>query len=276
MDALHADNDGGTVNERCMATMFDGCPGAGYTVILQIGNFLLFALINVILLFFHEYVICYLFAKSDRTKIFRIKLNRCVLIAGIILSAVSPFLHLYYLIDAQNIYHRSDGFFVSLIVPVLAVLVELSLLINIGRTSASRSLASMIFYYGISLSAMMIQIRYYGLALINMSIGIAMILMFVMITKEQNHELENLIRSREETAERLEISTMLNRCVTELTPVTILIRQYRICLALSTTILMQTGHIFSELTLSARLHTILMSVPKSMSPDRLITCRKFH
>ena len=57
-----------------LATMFDGCPGAGYTVILQIGNFLLFALINVILLFFHEYVICYLFAKSDRTKIFRIKL----------------------------------------------------------------------------------------------------------------------------------------------------------------------------------------------------------
>ncbi len=200
-----------------LATMFDGCPGAGYTVILQIGNFLLFALINVILLFFHEYVICYLFAKSDRTKIFRIKLNRCVLIAGIILSAVSPFLHLYYLIDAQNIYHRSDGFFVSLIVPVLAVLVELSLLIQYRKNISKSILGSMIFYMVFPLSAMMIQIRYYGLALINMSIGIAMILMFVMITKEQNHELENLIRSREETAERLEISTMLNRCVTELT-----------------------------------------------------------
>lgn len=200
-----------------LATMLDGCQGTIFRLILQVCNFLLFALIDVILLFFHEYVISYLFAKDERTKNVWVKLNRVILALGLVLAVLSPFVHLYYRLDAQNIYHRSAGFGISLIVPVVAVVLELFLLIRYRKNISRSMLGSMMFYVLFPLAAMVIQVQYYGLSLINMSIAIAMILMFVMITKEQNHELENLIRIREETAERLEISTTLNRCVTELT-----------------------------------------------------------
>lgn len=71
-------------------------------------------------------------------------------------------------------------------------------------------------YFVLPLIAASIQAVYYGWALIDLAIGISMVLMFLAAAKEQNEELLQLETSRAQLAEKLEIATVLNRCVEKL------------------------------------------------------------
>ena len=55
-----------------------------------------------------------------------------------------------------------------------------------------------------------------GLALVDLAIGVAMVLMFLVSIKEQNEEMLRLETSRAHLAEKLDIATVLNRCVEKL------------------------------------------------------------
>ena len=94
-------------------------------------------------------------------------------------------------------------------------LVELTLLQYETRIS-SLMLLAMSSYFVLPLIAASIQAVHYGWALIDMAIGISMVLMFLVAAKEQNEELLQLETSRAQLAEKLEIATVLNRCVEKL------------------------------------------------------------
>ena len=68
----------------------------------------------------------------------------------------------------------------------------------------------------LQLLAISIQIVHYGLALVDLAIGVAMVLMFLVSIKEQNEEMLRLETSRAHLAEKLDIATVLNRCVEKL------------------------------------------------------------
>ena len=71
-------------------------------------------------------------------------------------------------------------------------------------------------YLVLPLLAISIQIVHYGLALVDLAIGVAMVLMFLVSIKEQNEEMLRLETSRAHLAEKLDIATVLNRCVEKL------------------------------------------------------------
>lgn len=54
------------------------------------------------------------------------------------------------------------------------------------------------------------------LPLVDLAIGVAMVLMFLVSIKEQNEEMLRLETSRAHLAEKLDIATVLNRCVEKL------------------------------------------------------------
>lgn len=51
------------------------------------------------------------------------KYTVCVAVALVI---ISQFTDLYYYYDAQNVYHRSEGFIISIFIPVTGMMVEMS------------------------------------------------------------------------------------------------------------------------------------------------------
>ena len=71
-------------------------------------------------------------------------------------------------------------------------------------------------YLVLPLLAISIQIVHYGLALVDLAICVAMVLMFLVSIKEQNEEMLRLETSRAHLAEKLDIATVLNRCVEKL------------------------------------------------------------
>ena len=195
---------------------FGGMPGRVGSWIAHISNFLVFFGLDATLLYFARYVQSGLLSVQECHTMKRTRLIEAFCFAGMALVVLSQFTGLYYSFDAGNVYHRSAGFPLSMAFPVAAVLIEASLLVEY-RDQISRELflatGSCVV---LPLLAASIQLWVYGASLINLMIGVSMILMFVVSLQEQNTKLHELETNQAQIAEKLEIATMLNRCVAKL------------------------------------------------------------
>ena len=199
-----------------LAYGFRGYPGRAGWWIVTIANFLVFALSDVILIFFHTYVCCYLFTKEQTSKILRVKIGYGISVAGLLLVILSQFTHLYYYIDADNLYHRNPAYIISMLIPVSEMLLDLSLLIQYHKNIRKRIFLSMLSYIILPILAAVIQLFLYGFTLINISICISMIIMYMAATSEMNREIYLTMKQKEKVEEHLEIETTLNACIREL------------------------------------------------------------
>lgn len=199
-----------------MTNLFRGRPDLLGFWMVRISNFLNFFLVELTLLFFHYYICAMLLTPEENAALKRVKVVRAVCGVGLALVVVSQFTGLYYTFDASNVYHRSAGYPISMIVPMVAMALDGSLLLQYrARISRGMFLATG-SYLVLPLLAISIQIVHYGLALVDLAIGVAMVLMFLVSIKEQNEAMLRLETSRAQIAEKLEIATVLNRCVEKL------------------------------------------------------------
>lgn len=199
-----------------LAFIFRGYPGTVGYFMVRISNFIVFAMSDVTLLFFHCYICCYLLPGKQKKKLFRVRLVPVLCLAGVIMVILSQFTHFYYYFDDANFYHRNAGYMISILIPALGMFLDFSLLVQYQKNISRKMLVSMTSYITLPLLAAAVQVFYYGVSLINFSIGVSMIFMYVTITGEQNQEMNQLSLLQSRTEEQLEIATTLNECVTEL------------------------------------------------------------
>lgn len=198
-----------------MTNLFRGRPDLLGFWMVRISNFFNFFLVELTLLFFHYYICAMLLTPEENAALKRVKVVRAICCVGLALVIVSQFTGLYYTFDASNVYHRTAGYPISMIVPMVAMALDGSLLLQY-RARISRGMFLATGSYLVLLLAISIQIVHYGLALVDLAIGAAMVLMFLVSIKEQNEEMLRLETSRAHLAEKLDIATVLNRCVEKL------------------------------------------------------------
>lgn len=187
---------------------FRGYPGMTGYWIVRVSNFFVFFFSDVMMVVYHGYVCCYLFPEDKKKK----KLNRVKLVYGMaafgmVLVVLSQFTNLYYYIDAQNLYHRNSAYLLASLIPMCGMIIDLTMLIQYRRNVSHEILVSMVSYMILPFVAVIIQLFYYGISLINIAISISIILMFVSTMVEQNRE---LARQQEEAAD-LRVSLMLSQ-----------------------------------------------------------------
>lgn len=196
-----------------LAYIFRGYPGQVGWIFTHVSNFFVFALSVVVLFFFHAYVCSYLFRRGQASRLLRVKIA-CILCAlALALVIISQFTNLYYYFDEQNYYHRSSLYMLSMLLPYAVMGIDLSLLIQYRQKIRRRIFWSMISYISFPLIAAAIQAECYGISLINLSICLSMIVMFVASIGEQNYEMYQILKKKSKVEERLEISSTLNQCV---------------------------------------------------------------
>lgn len=88
----------------------------GYYMV-RISNFLVFALTDLTLFFFQQYIAYYLL-KNNKQKDKRITIASVITFIGIVFVVISQFTNLYYVFDVQNYYHRNTGYILSVILPL--------------------------------------------------------------------------------------------------------------------------------------------------------------
>lgn len=169
---------------------FRGVPGTLGRYMVHISNFLVFAFSDILLFLYHAYLCCNLFEKNPQEKeqVFRVKLVSIIAMTALCLVILSQFINLYYYIDAKNYYHRHPAHFLSMILPMAGMFVDLSLLIQYRRKLDRELMVAMASYIILPLVASVIQMYHYGISLINLSVCISVILMFVEILIAQSRK----------------------------------------------------------------------------------------
>lgn len=181
---------------------YRGVPGTIALWELRISNFMVFACSDMILLLFHGYLCCYLFPKSrvrlrlfkekdeqtteqQKDPVIRIRAVEVIVSVALLLVVISQFTHLYYYIDEANIYHRNSGHILSMILPMTGMLLDLSLLIQYRKRVNRNIFRAMLSYIILPWMAAVIQTFCYGISLINITISVSMVLLFLQTTMEQ-------------------------------------------------------------------------------------------
>ena len=199
-----------------MAHIFSGYPGVPGNVMVRISSFLVFLLSDVVLLCFHIYVCVYLFSKRERRTLKRVKAGYVIAAAGVAFVVISQFTHWYYYIDGDNYYHRAPLYIMSILLPAAGMFIDLTLLLQYRKKVSRKLLFSMLSCIVLPTVAAAVQVFWYGISLIDFSVGISMIIMFIVTMTELNQEMYQLISREGKIKERLEIATILNKCIAEL------------------------------------------------------------
>ena len=199
-----------------MVHIFSGYPGVPGRVMVRISSFLVFLLSDVVLLCFHIYVCVYLFSKRERRTLKRVKAGYVIAAAEVAFVVISQFTHWYYYIDVDNYYHRAPLYIMSILLPVAGMFIDLTLLIQYKKRVSRKLLFSMLSCIVLPAVAAAVQTFWYGMSLIEFSVGISMIIMFIVTMTELNQEMYELISREGKIKERLEIATILNKCIAEL------------------------------------------------------------
>lgn len=198
------------------AWFVQGTPGEASHLIMVATNFVVYAGLYLVLFLFNHYVGCYL---REDGRLCAPKRSRAVDITcavGIGLVFVSQFSPLFYYIDAQNIYHRSDAFPLSMVLLLIGMGTEITMMAQFYQKLTMGRRIAMFGCVVLPLSVAACQVFQDDISLISLSVGASMTLLFVVATSAQNRELAVSERTKEQIRQRLEIATMLNSCVGKL------------------------------------------------------------
>ena len=121
----------------------------------------------------------------------RVKLVYLIGSVGIILVIFTQFTGLYYYFDENNLYHRNTWHPLSLLIGLVCMGLDISLLIQNRKKLKRQIYLSIISYFVFPMLASVALIFYYGISLVNISVTISMMCMFVVTTVEQGKELAN-------------------------------------------------------------------------------------
>lgn len=198
------------------AWFVQGTPGDASHLIMVATNFVVYAGLYLVLFLFNHYVGCYL---REDGRLCAPKRSRAVDITcavGIGLVFVSQFSPLLYYIDAQNIYHRSDAFPLSMVLLLIGMGTETTMMAQFYQKLTMGRRIAMFGCVVLPLSVAACQVFQNDISLISLSVGASMILLFVVAASAQNRELAVSERTKEQIRQRLEIATVLNSCVGKL------------------------------------------------------------
>ena len=129
------------------AYMYRGDPSVlGYWMV-RVSNFLVFAMVLLILWSFNHYVRDIYVDETGLEKIpFRLKLVDYLCITGVVLLIISQFTGLYYTFDASNVYHRSPGYVIGMLIPMVVLMMQLSVAIQFHKHFRTGLFVSLILF----------------------------------------------------------------------------------------------------------------------------------
>jgi len=108
---------------------FDGNPSSIYPLLNHSGNFLLFLISPVVPSLWVMYVYVEIFHEAKSIKHIKVVLFSIFLINTVLLF-VSQFNHIFYFIDAENIYHRGPLYLISPLLTFVLIFIAIALLVS--------------------------------------------------------------------------------------------------------------------------------------------------
>lgn len=171
--------------------IYQGAAGEfGYWMV-RISNFMVYAMLLLIMWAFNHYVRDIYRDETGFKKIpLRLKLIDYLVIAGLVLIVISQFTGLYYTIDANNNYQRSPGFVFGSVIPLAILLMQLSVVAQYRKHFRTGLFLSLVLFTTLPIIAGLIQLQFFGLSLINLTTGLLSSLLYLFALGDMNETVD--------------------------------------------------------------------------------------
>lgn len=189
------------------AWLFKGRPDPFSFYAVRVANFLVFILGYVLLALFTRYLASFLEEKG----VPHIRMNAGfmygVMALAIVLVVLSQFNHMYYSIDAQNIYHRGEGFWLSQVFGMVGLVLNARLLLRFRKYLKTSERATFWVYITLPVTALLVQALFYGVAVLYLATTVCLLCVYISIQVERTREADQ----RELELEKSRTALMLSQ-----------------------------------------------------------------
>ena len=159
---------------------------------VRVSNFMVFALVLMILWAFNQYIKdIYVDETGNGKPPFRLKLIDYFCAAGLVLLIISQFTGLYYTYDAENHYQRQPGFVIGMIIPMAILLFQLSVVVQYRKHFRTRLFISLVLFTTMPIVAGLLQLKFYGVSLINMTTGLLSSMLYLFALKDMDKTVDH-------------------------------------------------------------------------------------
>ena len=172
----------------------------GYWAV-RVSNFLVFLMSLIIILGFNLYLFD-LYMRETKLKETpkRLVVSLRIIIAGIVLVVISPFIDFYYTFDEMNRYHRTAFMPLSYFFTLIPLVLQTSLILSHAKKLQLNTVVPLVLFATVPIIASVIQFFAYGLSLTNISTVGSSVILYVFALRNLN---ESVAR-----AHRLEIQLL--------------------------------------------------------------------
>ena len=185
-----------------LSWLFRGYPGTTGYVMVRVSNFFTFLLTDVMLLIYSEFLAAYIGRETKAKKIWFGAIHLVATVYAVFLI-ISQFNHMFYYFDENNLYHRAFYFPLSQVIGVLGTAISIALLIRYRSCFDRLQFGSFISYLLIPQAALIIQIKVYGISLLNIAVTICVLWMYVAMQVENGRKLMSQKQQLEEQMDKL-------------------------------------------------------------------------
>jgi len=180
--------------------LFDGRPGVmAYTIVLT-ANTVLFVFSFLLLTLFTDYVSDLIEECAGKSRGWKLA-ARTICYALMLLTLVNMFRPVFFCINENNMYQRSSLFWLSQVAGIVIALINEILVIYNYRKLSRVKVVCLSMYTICPIISMLIQLRFYGLSLLNITTTVLLMVCFLSMMFETNQLIydQRLALARQET-----------------------------------------------------------------------------
>lgn len=170
------------------AWLFKGRPGRFSCYAVHVSNFLVYTLGYVILAFFTHYLVHFLMVKKAPVPKKILPAMFSIMAAAMVLTVISQFNGMYYIINEQNIYQRQSMFWLSQLFGMIGLILNGFLLIHCRRWLSRREIFTFSIYILLPLLSLLFQMFFYSIAVLYLATSICLLYCYLNIQMEISQE----------------------------------------------------------------------------------------
>ena len=113
--------------------------------------------------------------------------------ASVLLTTISQFTHMYYIIDENNVYHRQGFYLLSQSFSVAVLIINIGIVFFYRKVLERRAALFFTIYMVLPAVAIVIQALFYGITLVNIASTLTMLILYIGVQTEQSKNMESNI-----------------------------------------------------------------------------------
>lgn len=171
------------------ALSFRGRAGLLPYYMVRISNFSVFFSNFLIGVLLSAYILSLASGVTNKTKLKWMRMPVIVSVSGTVLLIVSQFTNLYYYFDADNFYHRSDLYWVNMLLAFTLIPYGGAMLLKFRNSIHKISRISLAVYLLLPLVTVFVQFFVYGISLTNIANSLTMMLLFIVHESDRSERI---------------------------------------------------------------------------------------